>query len=286
MLIGISGKIGSGKDTFADLLAIAIINVKAPNGDRNDFRIQVEALRSLRSKNQLDPSDCKIVKFADALKDIVCRLTGCTRAQLEDQDFKNSFMPDEWRYTIDDNKAAAHTLAKGTTARTYREFLQELGTDVLRSWIPNIHVNATFAAWKPIPGKVDKITGWGGNRGDVKVEEKYPNWIITDMRFPNELVAVQEHGGITIRINRRDDLRDPGGFAAYMIGTGTAGMPAQPLGKNLFDAAKRISHPHPSETALDNYNFFDVVIDNNGTIDELYAKALEIVNQYKLHEKC
>lgn len=70
-----------------------------------------------------------------------------------------------------------------------------------------------------------------------------PNWIITDCRFPNEAKAVKRFGGIVVRVNR------PG------IG---------PV------------NDHPSETALDNWNF-DAVIENNGTLDDLKFKAISIL---------
>jgi uridine kinase len=71
---------------------------------------------------------------------------------------------------------------------------------------------------------------------------------ITDVRFPSEIKALQnmEHDYgyniITIRINRGID-RD----AEF--------------------------NQHESETALDNYEYFDYVFENNGTVEELREKA-------------
>ena len=75
-----------------------------------------------------------------------------------------------------------------------------------------------------------------------------PNWIITDMRFLNEMEAVKKRGGITIRVNR-----------------------------NLEESKDQ----HESETELDNAEF-DYVIDNNGTIEELIEKVREILIKEKL----
>ena len=61
------------------------------------------------------------------------------------------------------------------------------------------------------------------------------NWIITDCRFPNEYIAVKKQGGITIRINR--------------------------------EGIKLVNN-HPSEVALDNYEF-DYTIENNGSLEDL-----------------
>ena len=75
------------------------------------------------------------------------------------------------------------------------------------------------------------------------------NWIITDVRFPNELEAIKKHNGITIRINR--------------------GL--------IERTGKMIQEPeHISETALDNAKF-DYVIENDGTIEELIEQVKKIL---------
>ena len=68
-------------------------------------------------------------------------------------------------------------------------------------------------------------------------------WIITDCRFPNEANAIKDRGGKIVRIVR------PGVSAV---------------------------NAHPSETALDEWDF-DHVIHNDGTLEELKTKALEIL---------
>lgn len=77
-------------------------------------------------------------------------------------------------------------------------------------------------------------------------------WIITDMRFPNEFDAVAAKGGKTIRVTRR--------LAA----------PAYPTLEDL----------HPSETALDSFQF-DYEIENDGTLEDLtkeVRKCLEMLD--------
>lgn len=67
-----------------------------------------------------------------------------------------------------------------TENTTIREFLQTLGTECLRDNLSkNIWATALFADYTP--------------------ESK---WIITDMRFPNEMEAVKERGGITVNVIR------------------------------------------------------------------------------------
>jgi len=79
----------------------------------------------------------------------------------------------------------------------------------------------------------------------------YPSWCITDMRFPNEMEAVEKRGGITIRVTR-------------------------PVEKS-----KTTARLHPSETSLDSADF-DYEIINDDTIEELVKKVREILITEKL----
>jgi hypothetical protein len=74
-------------------------------------------------------------------------------------------------------------------------------------------------------------------------------WLITDMRFKNEAQAVKEKGGVLVRIN---------------------GDPA----KTRANSKRNLNHP--SETDLDDFKDWDMVINNNGTIEQLevYAKSI------------
>ena len=70
-----------------------------------------------------------------------------------------------------------------------------------------------------------------------------PNWIITDVRFPNELEAIKDRNGIIIRVDR-------------------------------YDLIYTTEDKHESEVALDNsYTEFDYTIDNNTGIGNLIDKV-------------
>src|SRR5690606_10671677 len=120
-----------------------------------------------------------------------------------------------------------------------RDVLQYIGTDLFRDkFHDNVWVNALFSDYvcsrcKTYPHNYE-------NKKHIK-EDDYPNWIITDMRFPNELKAVKDRGGITIRVNRIPTAII--NEVKYFVGTD--GLPE-----------------HPSETVLDNAEF-DYVVDNN-----------------------
>jgi hypothetical protein len=196
-LIGISGKISSGKDLAGKIL------------------------------NDLSGNIFENKKFADKLKDMVCLLIGCTREQLEDRDFKEKELGEEWRqYFNDDYDLVCEKESTFSSLLTPRKLLQLLGTEAGRQVIHNnIWVNALFA--------------------DYDTSSNYDsNWIITDVRFPNECQAIKDRGGIVIKINRDSDVVDN----------------------------------HSSETALDNYDGFDFVVDNNGSIDDLTNNLIKIIN--------
>ena len=105
----------------------------------------------------------KIVKFADALKDVVCLLIGCTREQLEDRDFKETELGEEWWYFkgrngslipyTSDSKRSDEDLIKPTP----RMLLQQIGTDLLRNQLhEDVWINATMADYKPIESNIEK----------------------------------------------------------------------------------------------------------------------------------
>lgn len=268
-LIGLSGKIKSGKDTFASMLQLVIAEKKPL---RSVEQLQ-ERFKLYDIVLGLKPySTWKIKKFASILKQIVALLTGCTIKQLEDQDFKEQELPEMWDRTIkearafiimkhwfdnkneselghlDDKEVYKRALADGFKfKRTYREMLQEIGTNVMREHFhPKVWVNALMSQYQLV--KEDRH--WTGHAISMEdtMTDKYPKWIITDTRFPDEAEAIKSRNGIVIRINR-----------------------------NGSDTSN-----HASETALDNYQHFDEVIDNNGTLFDLYQHALRIVNKYNL----
>lgn len=145
----------------------------------------------------------KIYNFADPLKVDVCmNILGMTHEQCYGTDVqKNELVDCYW-----DNRQM-----------TAREVMQFVGTDIFRAMQNNVWASAT----------IKKIL-----RNDVDLA------LIADCRFPNEVEAVRNAGGIVIKLNR-----------------------------NLFNST------HLSETALDydkyDYSNFDIVLHNQSmTINE------------------
>ncbi len=238
MIIGISGKIGSGKDIVGKIIQYLIYCNDNKSEDEFNYTVK-EWIDDYNSGeiNQfpiITKDNWQIVKFADALKDIVCILTGCTREQLEDIDFKNSYLSEEWIYGIHEECGFKTLLSfpydvnkyRGVLSKsyTYRELLQKLGTDLLRNQLhENVWCNALFSKYKN------------------------NNWVITDCRFENEANAIKDRNGIIIRVNRVSDSTKIG-----------------------CDTRHRILHS--SEIALDNYKF-DYIITNDGLIEDLIASV-------------
>ena len=204
----------------------------------------------LKNKHNLK-SDVEIKKFADKLKDIVCLLIGCTREELENPKFKEKELGEEWGVWkvvkndgtqfggIHENKKDAEfTLSICSWSNcqvvfekmTPRKMLQQVGTDLFRNQLhPNTWANATFADYQN------------------------DNWIITDVRFPNEAQAIKDRGGIIIRVER----------------------------PNLLNNQNNINLEHISETSLDDYKF-NYYIYNDSSIKNLIEQIKNILIKEKL----
>ena len=95
----------------------------------------------------------------------------------------------------------------------------------------------------------------------------------SDLRFPNEIRAIKAAGGKVIRVVRgpEPDWYD----AAVSVNHGPDGNSSWSLSKKKL-AKLGI---HASETSWVGYNF-DVVIDNNSTLDNLYQQVKRLVQDH------
>jgi hypothetical protein len=294
MIISISGKIGSGKDTVGKIICYLIHADKVEKGEKE----QLPSLSNYLGNNFYNTSGWEIKKFAGKLKQIASILTGVPEYLFEQQDFKETFLSSEWdRVIIEDKLMSVKEFerecfkenwrydAKYIQKTSVRQLLQELGTNAIRDVIhPNAWVNALFADYKPFDkGRaMDDTDFFNGYRHtackhcekeyygykrqylcrDCIKDEKvqfYPNWIITDTRFPNELEAVKKRGGITIKVVRPHGYTNPH----------TGEYVEVPLDF------------HASETALDDAEF-DYTIINDSTIDDLVHTVSLILRKEKI----
>lgn len=289
MIIAISGKINSGKDTVGKIIQYltaqneAVLDINMPD---REYWINISYEDYF--KHKMIAHKWKIKKFADKLKDIICLLINCTREQLEDESFKSKELGEEWWYwymKLDGGYSPIILDYLTTTKKelknyeglelvkpTPRFLLQFIGTNLLRNQLhPEIWVNSLMNEYKPLSNLCEHYTqAWVNGIGNClcnishkqsegfktmcEVESKYPNWVITDTRFINELEAVKKRGGITIRVVR----------------------PVHALSQK-----NHCGILHPSETALDNAEF-DYIIDNNGSIEELIEQVKQILTKEKI----
>lgn len=228
MIIGINGYAGSGKDTVGKL--IQLLNCSNLGKD-----VYIQEVLDKYEDNQWwveEQSGWEIKKWAGKLKQIASILTGIPVEKFEDQEFKHRALGREWCYPTE-WQGREHWVEM-----TVREFLQKLGTDACRNGLhTNTWVNALMADYE------NTITGLDSEGNDA-----YPNWIITDTRFPNEAQAIKDRGGIIIRVDR------PG--------------------------VKAIN-AHPSETGLDDWEF-DHKIMNGSDIVSLMFTVHTILKKHNL----
>jgi len=205
MIIGIAGKKQVGKDTAGNMIQYLTSEVKS-NLTFVEFMEDVGITIEWINRG----SKWEIKKFAEKVKRVLMVLTDIRRSALEKEEVKQEFLGSEWRDK------------EGNDIITNRMALQWIGTDLFRdNFHPNTWVNALMSEY-----------------------EFKDNWIITDVRFPNEVKAIKERKGIVIYISREIETSEI---------------------------------EHKSEVALNSYNEFDYKIDNNGTIKELLSKITNIL---------
>jgi hypothetical protein len=245
-LIGISGRIGSGKDTVGALIQY-LLHV---NKEEKAGRVPNHGLKDyLALRGRATHTDWKIKKFAGKLKDVASLLTGIPAEQFEDQEFKSTALGEKWSYYEDGC----------SNDMTVRLFLQKLGTEAIRNGLhTNAWVNALFADYKDVKQSEDGLIHEKYGEHDITIvpnpilwSKYYPNWIITDLRFPNEFEAIKNRGGLCIQIDRKNS------FHSRLV--------------------------HSSEIALDSHKF-DYVLNNPGSIDDLVEEVRRMLVHFKLLE--
>jgi hypothetical protein len=229
MIIGINGYSGSGKDAVGKIIQ----NLTAFPND------SVDSIVKMIEQDYSSNGQWQIKKWAGKLKVVAAMLTGIPVEKFEDQEFKKTNLGPQWSYlgpSCDGGKTRFSTADLVEKQMTVRDFLQKLGTDSIRD---GLHTNAWVnALMSDYIGMYDLDTD----------KTTYPNWVITDTRFPNEAEAIKKANGIIIRVER------PG--------------------------VKPINN-HPSEVSLDNWNFDHTII-NDSSVEALAEKVKQILQFYKI----
>lgn len=300
--IAISGKKQSGKDTVIQILTI-LQYYKANNIDFNANQI-AELLRhdfnSLEIASMSAESNIVNVKFAAIPKQIVCMLIGCSLNDLENEDFKNTELPEKFRRyqiltpavqyvggeNIYINKEVLHPMlfttepeAREFASKVYSDFkivsdiptprllLQWVGTDFGRNMIhPNIWI---YSALNAIP----------------YAEINNKSVCITDCRFKNEFDVCKNNDFVTIRVNRTIENRHPREALEYRLTMNV--KETAPIYEDNFLAFLASSQneehrklfkviTHESETELDNCDNFTITLYNNSSLEDFVQSVIDI----------
>lgn len=173
--------------------------------------------------------------FANSLKDAVAHVFGWDRELLEGRTKESR----EWRETKDEwwSKRLKRDI-------TPRWVLQYWGTEVCRR---AFHDDIWIASL------------------ENRLRQTKDDIVITDCRFPNEIKAIKAVGGKVIRIKRGPEPEWYQAAKDYNKGIKRIGWA---LGKEVLEKA----NVHASEYSWVGSKF-DVIIENDSTIDELYSQV-------------
>ena len=179
--------------------------------------------------------------FANTLKDAVAQVFGWDRTMLEGR----TKQAREWREQVDPWWAER----LGIPHLTPRYILQQWGTEVCRK---NFHDDIWIASL------------------ENKLRNSRDNIVISDCRFPNEIKAIKAAGGIVVRVVR--GVEPEWYDAAVSVNRGPNGNSTWALsGRRLEQLGV-----HASETSWVGTKF-NAVLDNNGTLDNLYQQIMHLV---------
>jgi hypothetical protein len=179
--------------------------------------------------------------FANTLKDAVAAVFGWDRVLLEGRTKEAR----EWREQVDPWWAERLNMPKLTP----RWVLQYWGTEVCRT---GFHDDIWIAS---VENKMRKTTD---------------NIVISDVRFPNEIKAIHNAGGIVVRVKRG---ADPEWYdAAVSANAGPNGNATWSLSKAKLAQLKI----HASETAWVG-GAIDYTVYNDTTIDDLFREIKNLV---------
>jgi hypothetical protein len=182
--------------------------------------------------------------FANTLKDAVANVFGWDRTMLEGR----TKQAREWREQVDPWWAERLNMPNLTP----RWILQYWGTEVCRK---AFHDDIWIASL------------------ENKLRNSTDNIVISDCRFPNEIKSIKDAGGIIVWV-RRGEL--PEWYdAAVSLNRGDKGNINWAISK---DQIARMGI-HASETAWVGTQF-DAVLSNDGSIDDLFAKVKDLVQDH------
>jgi len=210
MIIGVTGFIGSGKDTVANYLTTF--------------------------------HGYKRISFAGTLKDACAAVFGWDREMLEGTTTSSR----EWREQVDPWWSERLNIPELTP----RWVLQQWGTEVCRNGFHNDIWVASV---------------------ENQLRKTKDNIVITDCRFANEVNAIKNAGGTSIRVERGEKPKWYDAAIAY--NRGPNGNSLWSLSKTKLDKQK----VHASEYSSVGLKY-DYYLNNDGSIDDLHTQVESIIN--------
>jgi hypothetical protein len=248
MIIGLSGKKGAGKDTVGAFIREATATL-GWNGQEHDLTDRAKCLA-----------------LADPIKQIAVDYFGVTKEDAwGSQDTKeNTLVNWRWDEIPSDKRKNTIKVVGGVRVNlnplmTVRELLQWIGTELFRETMhTDFWVKATLNL---IRGK----------------HKHFAHHVITDVRFPNEVQGVSAESGINIRIVR------PGLNSTDTHASETS------LDSEDQKWIKSIGYSEADDRAgwkqAPNECSFDIILFNNGNLDDLKRVVKDIVDFIGLNQK-
>ena len=200
MIVGVSGKIGSGKNEVADM--ISYLHFVNPDGTFEQFQKQQWLRNKYIENGAYDSAELKlpgIHSFAGNLKRCAAICTGVDYHDFEKRSLKSTQI--SWLNI------------------SFRQLLQALGEAA------RCQINENFWVYSMLATYQDSDF-----------------WIVSDVRYKNEADELLSRGALLIRITRESNNSDT----------------------------------HKSEVDLDSYDKFSYIIENNGSLEDLYNKVKKI----------
>lgn len=167
MIIGITGKAQSGKDTacrIVQLINTVDYDYACSEGEGEGEKYILDNIDNILPITYMWEKHA----FADKLKECASTILGVPRFMFESGEFKESF-------------TSLPLSNKEGEPMTNREFLQYFGTEVGRSIDKDLWIKALMYSYG---------------------RDKESHWIIPDVRFPNEADAIRNAGGVLWKIER------------------------------------------------------------------------------------
>ena len=199
MLIGISGKKQSGKDTIYKIIRLVDHAIYKSGHDvafMSKKHIVDEIVESLELGEQREYGTIEKRAFAGKLKEAASIILRESPLVFENEKSKN------WPTKIG-------LVGSDGSQITNRKFLQLFGTEVGRAIDPDIWVKALMAEYDAgCFQNVEYGQTESGETVPIGVTSYEPRWCITDVRFPNEAEAIKARNGILIRVNRNTGVVD------------------------------------------------------------------------------